>query len=258
MDNSLLVRLLGFPATLLHGDPLVLDRWLWLRKRLPRTANRERLIDIGCGSGTFTLGAALRGYSAVGISWDERNQRVARERARLLGAEAEFPIHDIRSLGERRELREGFEVAICLEAIEHVLDDRRLLRAIAGCLRPGGILLLTTPSYFYRAITPGDDGPYPAVEDGGHVRRGYTAAMLRELCEASGLRVEEIGSCSGFLSQKLCWLMRRLQGWPLLAWGLVLPLRILPPLLDRAIAALGLWPDFSICLVAQKPRFSGS
>ena len=28
---NLLIRLFGFPATLLHGDPLFLDRWRWLK-----------------------------------------------------------------------------------------------------------------------------------------------------------------------------------------------------------------------------------
>lgn len=45
MDGSRLVRWLGFPATLIFGDTLVLDRWLWLRKRLPAATSGERLLD---------------------------------------------------------------------------------------------------------------------------------------------------------------------------------------------------------------------
>jgi SAM-dependent methyltransferase len=118
MDKSFLVRLLGFPATLIHGDPLQLGRWLWLRRRLPRTKNGEKLIDVGCGSGAFTIGSALRGYESVGLSWDHRNQQVASERAEFC--------------------------RLCLENIEHILDDRKLMRDIHACLRPGGFLLLTS------------------------------------------------------------------------------------------------------------------
>ena len=75
MKNSILVRMFGFPATLIHGDTLVLDRWLWLKKYLPKTNNNERLIDIGCGSGSFVTGAALRGYESLGLSWDEINHK---------------------------------------------------------------------------------------------------------------------------------------------------------------------------------------
>ena len=257
IDRSFLVRLIGFPATLIHHDLLVLDRWMWLRRRLPRTRNGERLVDIGCGSGGFTIGAARRGYAAVGLSWDRRNQQVAAERAALCGVTlVEFPIQDVRALDEHTEFRQAFEVAICLENIEHILDDRKLMRDINRCLKPGGMLLLTTPNYFYRAITSGDDGPFSRTEDGGHVRRGYTAAGLRELCTESGFFVEEISSCSGFFSQKLTAFMRVVERPSrLLGWGVILPLRLLPLLFDPLLARLTGWPDYSICLVAIKPRF---
>jgi cyclopropane fatty-acyl-phospholipid synthase-like methyltransferase len=105
MDRSALVRLVGFPATLVHGDPLVLDRWFWLKARLPKTRNDERLLDVGCGSGAFPIGAALRGYRAVGLSWDERNQSVAQERAIYCKApSAQFEVLDIRELDRRADL----------------------------------------------------------------------------------------------------------------------------------------------------------
>src|SRR5215210_4787097 len=86
IDESLLVKIAGFPATLIQGDTLMLDRWFWLEKRLPKTNNSERLLDVGCGSGAFTIGATLRGYRALGLSWDEREHRVAAERAAICGA----------------------------------------------------------------------------------------------------------------------------------------------------------------------------
>jgi hypothetical protein len=257
VDRSLLVRLFGFSATLIHHDLLVLDRWLWLRRRLPRTRNGERLIDIGCGTGSFTIGAARRGYVGVGLSWDHRNQQVAAERAALCKvSRVEFPIQDVRALDKCTEFRRAFDVAICLENIEHILDDCKLMRDIYGCLKPGGMLLLTTPNYFYHAITSSDNGPFSRTEDGGHVRRGYTPTGLRELCTESGFLVEEIGSCSGFLSQKLTAVMRVLgRRSMLLGWGAILPLRLLPPLFDPLFGRLTGWPDYSICLVAVRPRF---
>jgi SAM-dependent methyltransferase len=257
MDRSLLVRLFGFPATLIHGDPLQFDRWRWLSKRLPPTRNGEKLIDIGCGSGAFTIGAALSGYEAVGLSWDEQNQLLGTERAKLCKAVAvSFPIQDVRLLGGNSEFIGKFEVAICFENIEHILDDNKLLRDIHSCLKPGGLLLLTTPNYFYRAITRVDNGPFLEIEDGGHVRRGYTRTMLLELCDNNGFMVEEFSFCSGFFSQKITTLIRCLNKWPIFAWAVTFPLRILPLIFDRLIANLANWPDFSICLVAYKPRLS--
>lgn len=191
MDKSLMVRLFGFPATLIHGDTTLLDRWVWLKKRLPITANAETLIDIGCGTGAFSIGAAKRGYHAVGLSWDERNQRVADERARFCNVSASFKVCDVRELDRFEEYKGCFDVALCFENIEHILDDRKLMMDIANCLRPGGRLLLTTPNFYYRAVTTAEYGPFEKVEAGGHVRRGYTPAMLRELAAVTGLLCDD-------------------------------------------------------------------
>lgn len=255
MDRSFLVRLFGFPATLVHGDPLVLDRWRYLCTRLPVTRNGEKLLDIGCGTGAFTIGAARRGYRTIGLSWDERNQQAARERARLCNVPAtEFPIQDVRNLDQCSEFFGAFDVAICCENIEHVLDDRKLMRDMARCLRPGGRLLLTAPNFFYRAISSSENGPFSRTEDGWHVRRGYSKAMLTELCADAGLIAEEIAYCGGFFSQKITGLLRIL-GFGILGWALTLVPRILPILLDPLVAKATGWPDYSICLMAYKPRF---
>ena len=138
-----------FPATLIHGDTLVLDRWLWLRKHLPAIpSGSKRLLDIGCGTGAFTIGAARRGYRALGLSWDDRNQNVAQQRATICRADlAEFQVLDVRKLDQRPDLREGFEIVVCCENIEHILNDQKLMVDMSRCLRSGGTLLLTTPNF---------------------------------------------------------------------------------------------------------------
>ncbi len=257
MDKSFLTKIMGFPATVIHGDTLVLDRWQWLKKRIPVTRNREKLLDIGCGTGAFTIGASLRGFETLGLSWDERNQRVAEERARICKAQsAKFEVLDVRDLDRRDDLIAEFDVAVCFENIEHVIDDRKLVRDIASCLKPGGRLLLTAPYLLYQPITGHDCGPFSKTEDGWHVRRGYTKAMLEELCRESGLVPENISFCSGILSQKITKILRVLSRiHPLFGWVIILPLRILPPVFDKLATSLTQWPYFSICLEAYKPRY---
>ena len=253
--SSALVRFFGFPATLVHGDTLVLDRWLWLRPRLPRVMpGSARLLDVGCGSGAFTIGAALRGYSALGLSWDLRNIDVAVHRAALCHAStASFEVQDVRRLEDRPDLAGQFDVVTCCEVIEHILDDRKLMRDMSRCLKHGGTLLLTTPYSGYRPITRGDAGPFSQIEDGWHVRKGYTHAELAALCAEAGLDTVEMEFCSGFASQKITWLMRSAEDvHQLLGWALVLPLRPLPPLIDPWLSPLLRWPAYSVTLVARK------
>ncbi|TWU25796.1 class I SAM-dependent methyltransferase [Bythopirellula polymerisocia] len=260
MNRSILVRIMGFRATLIHGDTLVLDRWRWLRRRLPKTANNESLLDVGCGTGAFTIGAALRGYQATGISWDERNQEVAKQRAMLCHAEkSSFVIGDVRELGELQNLKDNYDCVICLECVEHILNDLKLFRDLADRIKPGGRLLLSTPHYYYLPMSDEDLGPFLTEETGWHVRRGYTSAMLLELCETAGLHHGEISYCSGFISQMVTRFWRtcnRLPGGTALGFVLTLPLRLLPLILpDRWITQVLRWPFYSICLEAYKPRF---
>jgi len=252
--KSLLVNVIGFPATLIHGDTLVLDRWIWLKQRLPKTQNAKKFIDIGCGTGSFTIYAALRGYDALGLSWDERNQNVARERASICKAHsAKFDIQDVRKLDERKDLINQFDFAICFENIEHIINDRKLICDIAMCLKSGGKLLLTTPSYDYKPISEGDAGPFQLIEDGGHVRKGYTQEQLSQIMLDSGLVPDSFSFCSGFSSQKTTFILRLLSKiHPVFAWILTLPLRIIPPLLDPVLSKIIDYPGYSICLEAHK------
>lgn len=253
--HSPLVSLLGFPAALIHHDTLVLDRWLWLKSNLPPVPGcSKRLIDIGCGTGAFTIGAALRGYESLGLSWDERNQRVAAERAAICKASsARFDVLDVRKLDTRKDLYNSFDVAVCCETIEHILNDTKLMVDISRCLKPGGTLLLTSPNDDYRPIAGGDAGPFLPIENGGHVRKGYTPKRFTELCAEAGLRVLRIGFCSGFLSQKITALQRKVARInTLAAWATILPLRVLPPTLDSVVSPLLRWPGYCITLVAAK------
>jgi SAM-dependent methyltransferase len=257
MNKSFLINLIGFPGTLFHWDTMVLDRWLWLRKRIPPTRNEETILDVGCGTGAFSIGAALRGYNPLGLTWDQRDQNMATQRARTCRAEkAKFEVMDVRLLDRAAELKERFNVVFCLENIEHILNDKKLMIDMAATLKPGGRLLLTTPYILYRPVAVGDRGPFLTKEEGWHVRKGYSAAMLKELCDQAGLVVERITFCSGFLSQKVTALLRSLSRiHPLLGWLVILPLRPLPILFDPLLTRISGWPSYSICLEAYKRRY---
>lgn len=254
--SSLLVRLFGWRAQLFHGDPLVYDRWCWITKRLRQTRNGDRLLDVGCGSGAFTIGTAKLGYHALGLSWDERNQGVAEKRARISGAKsATFEICDVRALDQHQKYVGQFDVVLCCENIEHIIDDFRLMKAMAACLNPGGRLLLTTPHMRRVPINAMDYGPFPDFEDGRHVRRGYNRAMIEELCRHAGLAVDEISYVSGPVAQVGASVLWRL-GFihTIVGWLAILPLRPIAPWVDPVLMRVFGAAPFCIGLEAYKPR----
>src|SRR5664280_1526589 len=244
-----LVRLGGARTLIVFGDSLVVDRWRWIRTHLPRETSN--LVDAGCGNGWLALNCARLGHHTLGLGWDDNDLTRARTRADILKSSARFEVQDLRDLASRPDLTASFDVVTCTEVIEHIIDDSKLMANLATLLRPEGQLLLTAPSSDYIPMDVGDAGPFEAIEDGRHVRKGYSPDGLRGLAEAANLRVVEIGYCSGRASQRLTRLLRALTrsiGYGP-AWALTFPLRILPPAIDRPTQN---WPPYSICLVASK------
>jgi SAM-dependent methyltransferase len=246
--SDLLVRLIGWPATILHGDPCVLDRWLWVRRHL--RAPGARTFDAGSGNGGFAMYAAKRGNDTLALSFSTDEVAAAERRASALGIErVRFRVGDLRRLDQLAGELGTFDQIICLEVVEHIRDDAKLIRDLAQLLRPGGRLLLTTPSAAHRALW---SEALSQTEDGGHVRWGYSHEEMVRLFGRAGLRVVGQGYVSGAVSQRLTNVMRRAQRVSLvLGWALVAPLRVLQ-VLDRPITWLLGWPPLCIAVVGER------
>jgi SAM-dependent methyltransferase len=242
-----MLRVLGWRSLLIHGDPCVLDRWFWLRRHL--RSPHARTFDAGCGNGGFSIYAARAGNDVVAASFSSREQEDARRRADSLGVGGiDFRTLDLREIESQRDALGRFDQIICFETIEHVIDDERLVSSLSRMLEPGGQLLLTAPFEAHRALHSEERSPSP-VEDGSHVRYGYSQERLRQIAQAAGLEVVDEGFVSGVVSQKLTDLMRRLTarvGTPA-AWAIVLPLRALV-VFDAPLSRLLRYPYLSVAL----------
>jgi SAM-dependent methyltransferase len=250
--SDTLLGVLGWRSLLIHGDPCVLDRWLWLRRRL-RHGN-VRTFDAGCGNGGFSIYAARAGNEVVAASFSSGEQQAAHRRAGELGVTGiDFRTLDLRELEHFRDSLGSFDQIICFETIEHVLDDVGLVSRLAALLRPAGQLLLTAPFAGHHPLYTEERNP-SGREDGSHVRYGYSQERLRQLAQGAGLRVLDEGLVSGVVSQKLTDLLRRLSeriGRPA-AWAIVLPVRALV-VLDTALTRMLRYPYLSVALCAVKP-----
>ena len=248
MRNAL-VRLMGWRATVLQGDPSVTDRWRWLRKHLK--PGPLRTLDAGCGTGAYTLYAAKVGNRAVGVSFDPAQIKRAEARAEILGiGNTEFRVGDLRKLDEFGPSLGTFDQVIVFETIEHLMNDQKLIDDLAARLNPGGTILLTAP---FKEHKPLWGETLSETEDGGHVRWGYSHDDVRAIFERSGLEVIAQEYISGLVSQKLSSLqfgLTRLHSQG--AWGLTFPLRVLLPL-DGALTRATGYPHLSVGVVGRKP-----
>jgi SAM-dependent methyltransferase len=245
---NILVKLFGLIMIVLEGDPALFDRWIWLRRKLK--SGNLRTLDAGCGTGSFILLAAKKGNNAIGISFDRTNNEVAGKRAKILGIKnVKFITVDLRQIDEIYNHLGAFDQIICFETIEHIIDDKKLIRDLSLMLKTDGRLLLTAPYKYHKPLP----GHYIAGrEDGGHVRWGYTFEEMEELLSDFGLEIKEKKYISGFITQKLIYLMRVIGNInPHLSWILVLPLRVFS-VFDYLITKKIKYPFLSIGIVAVK------
>lgn len=109
----------------------------------PQQLAGRRLLDVGAGEGYF-LSQLHQRMTEAGI-----------DPAGVLRACDLYPEHfkfrpvpcDKAALDQRLPYDDqSFDLALCMEVIEHVADQRHLITQLSRVLKPGGRLLLTTPN----------------------------------------------------------------------------------------------------------------
>lgn len=249
MNSHLGLRMLGWRALLLEADPTVPDRLRWLRRHLQ--PGPGRILDAGCGTGALAICMGKMGKQVIGASYSTHANKAARECARMLGrTNVKFVDLDLRNMTPLEQNIGRFTDIVCFELIEHILDDKGLLGRLAGALQPSGRIFLTTPYKHYRRLW-GDS--ISAIEDGDHVRWGYTHEELRTLFAQCGLEVIIEEFVSGVLSQKITNLHRRLErvlNGRAASW-LTLPL-CLSKVCDRPLTWLLRYPYLSVAVVGRR------
>ncbi len=97
-------------------------------------AHREtRLLDVGCGDGSFLLAAARAGWRVAGTELDPNTARCA-------------GLSVMTSVAEARE-RGPFDVITLWHSLEHMPDPAGTLRELRGVLADDGTLLIAVPDF---------------------------------------------------------------------------------------------------------------
>jgi SAM-dependent methyltransferase len=168
-----------------------------LRGRLPV----DSFLDAGCGDGRYLAVLGRAGFvpkRVLGSDISERILETARATATAHGVEAELVRANLESL----PFEDGsFELVLCVQVIEHLLDPLAGLRELARVLRPGGTLLISTDNARAR-ITQTLNLPRTAVVRGlrltGRRRKvsfphaSFTVDQVRALVTGAGLAIDHL------------------------------------------------------------------
>jgi methionine biosynthesis protein MetW len=169
----------------------------------------ERLLDIGCGDGAFTvlLKDALKAKEVAGIE-------IAPEAIAALGKKGikayqldidqqPFPFHDA-----------SFDIIYCGEIIEHIFNTDHLLEEVHRVLKQDGTAIFTTPNMagwpsrlalllgyqpFPTAVSPQHEGAGKLLAKGdegqwGHIRV-FTTRALVELLKIHHFKIKGLTGC---------------------------------------------------------------
>lgn len=129
------------------------------------------MLDAGCGNGSFTAELAGRGYQAHGLDLSDTGLAMARSHH----PGARFALGSVYDDLSGPFGGDPFDAIVTLEVIEHLFEPRRFLRRCHQALRPGGVLVVSTPYHGYLknlalALTGKLDQHFTALWDGGHIK----------------------------------------------------------------------------------------
>lgn len=149
-----------------------------------------RILDIGCGFGESLGYHKARGCDVYGVEADENIRRVADKYS--------FNVH-VGLFDPDRYEQNFFDYVTLDQVVEHVTDPLAVLRGVARVLKPGGMVVLSTPNpngwgaklFGRRWINW--HAPY-------HLQH-FSRASMRIAAEKSGLLIESVRTltCSEWL-----------------------------------------------------------
>lgn len=170
-------------------------RFFWhdlkFRAVAARLAGATRVLDVGCGPGTF-IGNYLNDIECLGI--DVSAPQIDYANRRYGTADHRFSTQLLAGLAER------FDAVTLIEVIEHLApaDARRLLAEVRGLLSPQGSLVVTTPNY--RSLWPLIEWGVNLVSrvsyEQQHINKYARGRLAAELAQAGYTRIE-VGTAVG-------------------------------------------------------------
>jgi 2-polyprenyl-3-methyl-5-hydroxy-6-metoxy-1,4-benzoquinol methylase len=158
--------------------------------RLLRRHGAKIVLDLGCGNGALSAVMQAEGFGVTGCDYSSSGITLARAAFPQIA----FFRHDL-AAPLPAEHHGRYDAVVCMEVIEHLLLPRTLLHNAHAALRPGGLLVVSTPYHRYLknlalALTNRFDQHWHPLRDFGHVKF-FSKRNLLALLNESGFTVTD-------------------------------------------------------------------
>lgn len=169
----------------------------------------RRVLDIGTGNGSALPVWCQQGWNVCAMEPDREGWELARK----------VSAADVRNLGVGSEIpsdwQQAFDVAICLEVVEHLFDPHELVASVQATLKPGGHAIISTPYHGYwknlaLALANKWDFHHHPERVGGHIKF-WSKDTLRELFASHGFEAVSFHGAGRFfpLWKSMIWVFRK-------------------------------------------------
>ena len=173
-------------------DLFFLRSW-YVRKILKKYASglddtgQWQLLDAGCGFGQYDR-FILNEFEEVKVTAVDVKEDYLEDcrkyfAGKIDSGDIEFYKTDLLAPSFSR----NFDFVICIDVLEHIEEDRKVIKNLEQVLKPGGYFLMHSPS-IYSEEDAGEDETF--VDE--HARAGYSKDDIREKLESVGFNPVEI------------------------------------------------------------------
>lgn len=170
---------------------------LWLANGLKRQADQLRfmtlsgepvgkLLDVGCGGGRFLNRMKKRGWAVEGTDFDEQATRKVSSRYGI-------QTH-VGDLAQCALAADSFDVITMSQTIEHLYDPLATLHESLRILKPGGLLVMTTPNAL--SLGASEFGAFWRGWEAPRHLHLFSVDSLQRLTQRAGFNVTEASTYS--------------------------------------------------------------
>ena len=174
-----------------------------------RDVREVHVYDAGAGYGQYSywLSGFNKGWRITALDVKEEQVADCNSFFRAIGRpNVEFEVGDVTKYTNPNT----FDLVVCVDVMEHILEDEAALRCYSTSLKSGGMLIISTPSD-QGGSDVHDEGEGSFIEE--HVRDGYNIEDLKAKCLRNGFNKVEARYSYG-TPGKISW--RLSMKWPLL------------------------------------------